>query len=343
MLNGRTVAVVFVIGSLIVATGFAQQRTLADDWNDFLHYTKIGRLDLAKGYGQAILQSNPDPVALLQLSQANPQGYDVAMRVVETSDDAELVSVAKQLLAVIEQGRFELRSDPRVIVDEIKRLSGTIRGKMNAIKRLKNSGEYAIPFMLDAIADPSRRSEMDNILEALPQIGRNAIRPLVAALQTDNDAVKAEIIRALGKIGYPQSLPYLKYVVEKDSSVELRDLAAQAIRQIDPRMSNSPAAAMFFQLGEKYYYHDESLAPQEGPAFANIWFWDADAGRLTRQEVDRAYFYELMSMRCCEWSLKADDQFGLSIGLWLAAFFKAEATDVPMPAYFGEGHADALT
>lgn len=343
MLNGRTVAVVFVIGSLIVATGFAQQRTLADDWNDYLHYTKIGRLDLAKGYGQAILQSNPDPVALLQLSQANPQGYDVAMRVVETSNDAELVSVAKQLLAVIEQGRFELRSDPRVIVDEIKRLSGTIRGKMNAIKRLKNSGEYAIPFMLDALADPSRRSEMDNILEALPQIGRNAIRPLVAALQTNNDAVKAEIIRALGKIGYPQSLPYLKYVVEKDPSVELRDLAAQAIRQIDPRMSNSPAAAMFFQLGEKYYYHDESLAPQEGPAFANIWFWDAKASRLTRQEVDRAYFYELMSMRCCEWSLKADDQFGLSIGLWLAAFFKAEATDVPMPAYFGEGHADALT
>ncbi len=343
MLNGRTVAVVFVIGSLIVATGFAQQRTLADDWNDFLHYTKIGRFDLAKGYGQAILQNNPDPVALLELSQANPQGYELAMRVVETSRDAELASLSRQLLGVIEQGRFELRSDPQVIVDEIARLSTTIRGKVNAIKRLKNSGEYAIPFMLDAIADPSRRGEFDNLLEALPQIGRNAIRPLVAALQMDNDAVKAEIIRALGQIGYPQSLPYLKYVVEKDASVELRDLAVQAIRQIDPRMSNAPAAAMFFQLGEKYYYHDESLAPQEGPAFANIWFWDADANRLAREEVDRAYSYELMSMRCCEWSLKADDQFGLSIGLWLAAFFKAEATDVPMPAYFGDGHAVALT
>jgi hypothetical protein len=343
MLNGRTVAVVFFLAGLIVATGFAQQRTLGDDWNDFLHYTKIGRFDLAKGYAQAILQSNPDPVALLQLSQANPQGYELATRMVETSRDDELTSLAGKLLAVIEQGRFELRSDPQVIVDEIKRLSTTMRGKINAIARLKNSGEYAIPFMLDAIADPSRRAEMDNLLEALPQIGRNAIRPLVAALQMDNDAVKAEVIRALGQIGYPQSLPYLKYVVEKDASVELRDLAGQSIRQIDPRMSNVPAAAMFFQLGEKYYYHDESLAPQEGPSFANVWFWDAEAKRLTREEVDRAYFYELMAMRCCEWSLKADDQFGLAIGLWLASFFKAEATGVAMPEYFGDQHASALT
>ncbi len=343
MLNGRTVAVVLCLAGLVVGSGLSQQRTLANDWNDFLHFTKIGRFDLAKGYGQAILQSNPDPVALLELTQANPQGYELAMKVVDTSNDAELASVARQLLAVIEQGRFELRSDPQVIVDEIRRLSTTIRGKINAIARLKNSGEYAIPFLLDAIADPSRRSELDNLLEALPQIGRNAIRPLAASLQMNNDAVKAEVIRALGQIGYPQSLPYLKYVVEKDASSELRSLAAQSIQKIDPQMSNAPAAAMFFQLAEKYYYHDESLAAQEGPSFANVWFWDADANRLVREEVDRAYFNELMAMRCCEWSLKADDQFGLSIGLWLAAFFKAEATGVAMPEYFGAQHAGALT
>lgn len=343
MLNGRTVAVVFLIGGWIAGPSLAQQRTVADDWNDFLHYTKIGRFDLAKGYAQAILESDPDPVALLELSQANPQGYELAMRVVDTARDEELASLTKQLLDVIEQGRFERRSNPHVIVEEIERLSTTIRGKANAIARLRNSGEYAIPFMLDAIADPDRRDELDNLLDALPQIGRNAIRPLAAALQMRNESVKAEVIRALGQIGYPQALPYLKYVVENDKSVELRDLAAQGIRRIDPRMRNASAAAMFFQLAEKYYYHDESLAPQAGPAFANIWFWDPDARRLFREEVDRAYFHELMAMRCCEWSLKADDQFGLSIGLWLAAFFKAEATGLPMPGYFGEQHASALT
>ncbi len=342
MLNGRTVALVLFIGCLLVGAGFAQERTLSDDWNDYLHYTKIGRFDLAKGYAQAILQGKPDAGLLLSLSQDNPQGYELAMRVVETSRDAELANLSKQLLDLIERGRFQRRSEPRIIVEEIKRLSTTIRGKMNATTRLQNAGEYAIPYMLDAMGDPSRQAELKNIIETLPKIGRNAIRPLAAALQMDDAAVKAEVIRALGRIGYPQSLAYLKYVAENDASNELRTLAIQSIRQIDPRSVNAPAAALFFQLGEKYYYHDESLAPQEGPAIANIWFWDANASRLVRAEVNRAYFHELMAMRCCEWSLKAEEQFGLAIGLWLASFFKAEATGVAMPEYFDDNHAVAL-
>ena len=291
MLNGRTVALVLFIGCIIVGTGVAQDRDLADDWNDFLHYTKIGRFDLAKGYARAILQSDPDPVALLGLSQENPQGYDLAMRVVDTAQDTELNSLAKELLAVIERGRFARRSDPRIIVEEIRRLSSnTVRGRMNATARLKNAGEYAIPYMLDAMADPARQDELKNIIEALPKIGRPAIRPLVAALQMPNTAVKAEVIRALGKIGYPQSLSYLRFVTENDASTELRSLALESIRQIDPRAASAPAAALFFQLGEKYYYHDESLAPQEGTPIANIWFWDTGAERLVRAEVDPLYF-----------------------------------------------------
>ncbi len=42
-------------------------------------------------------------------------------------------------------------------------------------------------------------------------------------------------------------------------------------------------------------------------------------------------------------ALKADENFGQAIGLWIAAFFKAESYDVVMPGYFGTGHADAMT
>ena len=341
MLNGRTVAAILLIGSAVIGTGLAQEQTLEQNWNDFLHYTTIGRLDLAKGCAQAIVQGKPDAVALLALNQANPQGYDLAMKVVETSRDAELVALAKQLVAIIDRGRFERRSDPVVIVEEIKRLDTTMRGKMMAIKRLKDAGEYAVPFMLDVMADPARKAD-PNLIEALPQIGRPAIRPLVAALQTDNSAVKGEIIKALGKIGYTQSLPYLRYVVEKDASTELRELASQNIRLIDAKALDVPAASLFFQLAEKYYYHDESLAPQEGAPIANVWFWDKKAGRLARSEVAPSYFHELMSMRCCEWALKADAGYGQAIGLWLAAFYAAEASGVAMPNYFDENHANAL-
>ncbi len=342
MLNGRTVAVILLLGCFAAGAGLAQERTLKADWNDFLHHAKIGNLDLAKGYAQAILRGQPDPVELLQLSQANPTGYELAIRVVDRANDAELVSLTKKLLAVIDQGRFQKRSDPQIIVAEIRRLSGTVRAQRNATSRLRNAGEYAIPFMLEAMADPMRSGEVNKIVQALPQIGRPAIRPLAAALQMQDSTIKAEIIRALGKIGYPQALPYLRYVAENDPSAELRGLATQSVRQIDPRTVNVASASLFFQLAERHYYHDESLAPQAGTPIANIWFWDEDASQLERVEVAPAYFYELMSMRCCEWSLRADPQFGLSIGLWLAAFFKAEATGLAMPDYFGPNHAGAL-
>ncbi len=340
MFNRKTAAAILAVTLFVAGAGFAQ--SLEENWNDFLHYTKIGRFDLAKGYAQAVLQSNPDPVELLSLSKENPQGYAILLRVNEFAPDPELAELSGKILAIIEQGGFIRRADPRIIVEEIKRLSGTERGWLAAVKRLRNAGEYAIPFMLDAMADDSREGELPYIVRALPEISRGAIRPLVAALKTENAALKAHIITALGKIGYPQSQAYLKYVVENENSTVLRALAEQSIRQIDPAAVRLGAAQLFYLLAEHYYYHTQSLAPVEDADFANIWFWDSNRQRLVREEVDISYFNELMAMRACEWALRADAGFGQAIGLWLAAYFKAESTGVEIPAYFGQYHADAL-
>ena len=64
---------------LVASAAFAQ--SFEDNWNDFLHYTKIGRFDLAKGYAQAVLESSPDPVEMLALSEENPQGYAILLKV----------------------------------------------------------------------------------------------------------------------------------------------------------------------------------------------------------------------------------------------------------------------
>ena len=341
MFNGKTALAVIAVALCSVNACFAQ--AVEDSWDEFLHYTVIGRFDLAKGYAQKLLAGNPDPEKLLELSKENPQGYQILVRARETAPDAELVDLCGQVLAIIEQGRFIRRSAPAIIAEEVRRLTSTERGWFIAVKRLRDAGEYAIPFMLDALADSSRQNEMPNIVRAFPQIGRGAIRPLAAALQTDNVTVKAEIITALGKIAYPQAQPYLKYVVEKDESGKLRTFAQNSLRQIDPDALQVSAAQLFYDLGEKYYYHAQSLTPTEDASFANVWFWEPDSGKLAREQVDSIYFNELMAMRCCEWALKADAGFGPAIGLWLASFFKAESAGVAnMPDYFGDRHADAL-
>ncbi len=341
MLNGKIIAATLAIAILAAGVGSAQ--SVEDNWNDFLHYLKIGRLDMAKGYAEAVLESEPDPVELLALSDENPQGYAILQRANETAPDIELVELSGEILDIIEQGRFIRRTDAKIIAEEIRRLSSTMRGRLAAVKRLENAGEYAIVYMVDALTDDSRKEEWANIIWALPQIGRDGIRPLVASLQTENIGLKAEVIKALGKIGYSQSLSHLKYVVENSGSKELRALATLSIREIDPAGLKIPAAHLFFQLGEKYYYHGESLQPAEDADFANVWFWDSGNRRLVLEKVDKSYFNELMVMRTCEWALKADPGFGQAIGLWLAAYCEAESTGLYMPEYFGEGHADMMT
>ncbi|MHC4758820.1 MAG: HEAT repeat domain-containing protein [Planctomycetota bacterium] len=330
------ITIITFLGSISLA------QTLEEDWNDFLHYTKIGRLDLAKGYAQNILSSNPDPVQLLEFSQSNQAAYELLLNIIEKSPDPELTELANQIIQIIERGSVIKRSDSVLIAQEVRRLSVNARSKLAAVKRLQSSGEFAIPFMLDAMADTGRKEELANIIWALPQIGKPAIRPLAVALQTENVEIKAEMVKAMAQIGYPQSLPYLKYIVEKDNSPEMRALATENILKIDPSALNVSAAQLFYSLGENYYYHAESLGVKDDIELANIWFWDAENRTLYRQEVDKKYFNELMVMRCCEWALKADPNFGNAIGLWVAAFFKAESTGVQMPEYFGTGHADAM-
>jgi HEAT repeat protein len=324
-----------VLAAAVMAEG------VKSDWNDFLHYTAIGRFDLAKGYAEKLVAAEPNAVELLALSEQNPDGYNILLKM--NIESPELREVSGKILEIIEQGRFIRKTDPKIIVEEIRRLSTTIRGRIAAESRLNNAGEYAIPFMLMALGDESRKNEYSSITQALPKIGRNAIRPLVAAMQTDRAEIKAEIIRALGEIGYFEPLPYLKLVMEKDSSPELKALAEMAITKIDSNALKIPAAELFFQLAEKYYNRDGSVAVNEEYSFGNIWFADPNTAGPVRQEVDKKYFNELMAMRCCEWALKADPSAGKAIGLWLAAFYRAESYGIPMPAYFGAGHADAMT
>ena len=90
MFNGKIAlaimaAIVFVAG-ICPAQPLDEDKELKKNWTEFLHYTVIGKPDLAKGYAQALLASNPDPEKLLELSKENPQGYQILLGAEENHD-----------------------------------------------------------------------------------------------------------------------------------------------------------------------------------------------------------------------------------------------------------------
>jgi len=335
---------------LMIFPVYAQQEVAAGDaiakqWDDFMHYTMIGNWELARGYGQAILDANPDPIVLLNLAESKRYA-DSYRNLTTLQADSPIREIADQILKRIEQGRFLERTDVKRIADEVQRLSTTTRGRMMAMERLKDSGEWSVPVMIAAIRDPQRNSELANIRWALPQLGRQAVNPLLVVLRECNELnIQLIVLDTLSQIGYPASLPGIKELLDSpQSSPELKTAALAAFRQIDRHEKNAAlsAAELYEKLAEDYFNLLPSLSVPENQEFANVWFWNPDQGLFVEQ-VPRGAFDELMAMRNCEYSVALNPSRSSAVSLWLSSFFRLEAEGYAQPNYFGENHADAST
>lgn len=354
----KTATLGVLIFSVLFASGISAQGQVSSEneltqvsetkkhWDDLMHYALIGRFDLAQQHGQTLLDSAPNAMEVFELAESdryeNP--YQVLDRMQTTE---ELKEIARQIRALIETGRYTKRTDTQNIQKEVDRLTTNPRARKIAIERLKNSGEWAVPVLIEALRNSSRNDDFIYFHWALPQLGLAAVHPLVVALEgCDELNVKLSILEALGKIGYSSASPYILAIVEnKSSQMELKSAALKALLSI--RGSQMPrggltAAEAFENLAEDYYNHLASLAVPANQDRANVWFWDDQEG-LIKEEVPREAFDELMTMRCCEKSVKLDAHRAGAISLWLSAFFRLESEGHPQPAYFGPNHADGGT
>jgi CheY-like chemotaxis protein len=305
----------------LLERGREQLNEADDGW----YFASIGRFGIANANFEALLAGDPDPVALLEFADRVPKRHQILVQLAGHPVIGESVS---RILKLLQIGEELIKSDPVRIQQHIERLSGPPRAFENSVARLKDSGEYAIPFLVQSLRDPDQKALTQPILRALPQIGRPALNPMVIALRLRDQTTQRYLIRALGQIGYWQSVPYLLKIREDpDTSPEVRtavdvslsDLAAHGI-SIDPNLS---AAEAFYRLAKAYYEDQESLRADPRLDTANVWYWQE--GMLQNIKVPTAIFNEIMCMRCCEEALLLKPDLKPALALWLAANFRREA------------------
>lgn len=322
-----------------------EQMNQADDgW----YFASIGRYDVSNANFRALIASEPDPVALLEFADRVARREQV---LVQVATNPVVGDSAMAILRLLAEGERLLKADPVRIRRNIERLGGPPRAFENAVVRLKESGEYAVPFILQTLRDPERRELTQALLRTLPQLGRSGLNPLVIALRMDDETTKEYVVRALGQIGYWQPVPYL-LALREDSTTSprvrmavdaaLSDLADHGV-PIDTGMS---AAEAFYRLARGYYDDSEALAADPRLDTANVWYWRD--GIPQNVEVPTAIFNEIMSMRCCEEALRLSPDMKPPLALWLAANFRREAQlpegmvdytrpdDYPSAAYFAQ-------
>ncbi len=309
-----------------------ENEPLKDSVENFWHYGKIARYDVATAEGQRILAQNPDPVTLLAIFE------DVADRHHDNLDvwllrwqgvDA-MKDVTLQLNAVLSRGHEARKADPAKIEDNIKLLSTNERGYDLAIDRLRDSGELAVPIMIDDLRDPSKNGYHSAIRRALRDLGLAAVNPLLAATEMKDQQTLMDVVSALGDLGYDIAVPYLARLLQSnDTHGDVKAATVDALRRLritDP--TTLAPATLYYQLAEKFYYDNSAVRAEKKQPIGRIFYWNDDKG-LTFLAVPQPIFHDVMSKREAEYSLKLTQGNGpiadAALSLWLSANFQDEA------------------
>ena len=325
-------AAVALLAGLAPAMSFGQaadatqsSSELGSLFGDFLHYARLGKFIEAEAYAKKLL-AHPDAngQSLLELADKDKQSRATLITLIKHTSINE---PAQQILDLIREGEYEQRKDIARIRANIERLGGAPQMEFNAIQRLKESGEYAIPEMINALRDSERKNLWPRIIRALPQIGKPAVAPLVIALEVSDRDVRQNVVAALGEIGYPQAVPYLlKLQADPEQPELVRSAVSEALAKIEmtsDREAADSAVAAFVRLANQYYNDHGSVRADARLSTANVWYWDD--GMLQAKVVPTEIHAPIMAMRCCEEALLLTPDHHPAIALWLSANFRREA------------------
>ena len=328
----------------LLATGREQMNEADDGW----YFCTVGRFDVAAANFQALLDGDPDPVALVEFTDQVRRRREILLQL---TDNAVVGESVRALLNLLERGEELIKADPTRIKTRIERLGGPPRTYENSVALLKQSGEYAIPFMLLYLRDAEKQDLTQAILRCLPQMDRPGLNPLVYGIRVGDPVVQRYLIDALGQIGYAQAVPYLLQLRgDADTPAESQGAAAAALGVLAQRGvaadTNASPAEAFYELAEAYYDDAASLAADPRLETANVWYWRDDL--LQNVAVPTQILNEVMCMRCCEEALLLSSDMQDAQALWVAANFRRVAQlgednvdrtrpeNDPTPTYFAQ-------
>ena len=298
---------------------------------DYYHYATIGTYPAANALGQQMLQGDYTPEQFLDgfrevHSRRSAPSEDLDKRFAQWQGTPELAETANQIVAKVNEGRRARATSRDFIAEQVERLSRGQQAYNNAVDQLRNSGEYAVPVMVDYLLDPNKKEFQADIRRAMrdSRFGVDLLSPLLAATQMEDEAVLATVLRTLGDLRYNVSVPYLLEQLQTSNSDQVKAAAREALGQIG-YTGGSDAATEFYNLAQKFYYNQTPIQPREGLGLATIWSWGGRNAGLVRTDVPPQIFNEIMAMRSAGKSLALGQGQDQSLALWLASNYRRES------------------
>lgn len=272
-----------------------------DSFNQAVQLLRRGRTDEARAAFQKILAMNPSQESAYALWQATKS--DVWTDLLVEGGDIGLA--AKRLIELARLERKAHLNDPAKIGELVKTATtaSDTTARLKAIRTLEaQHGDYGAAFLVPLLSvesggDDDRRSLA---MVALTQMGRPAVLPLLAALDSEDATLRRNAAYVLGNIGDRRAAGALLWHAQHDADSGVQRAAQEAAARM--KLSGS-ATEQYLALGDGYSMRRDDVLRDIDYSDV-LWSWKG--GRITSTPVPRALYNEELAKRAYTDALTAE-------------------------------------
>ncbi|QJX00126.1 hypothetical protein [Frigoriglobus tundricola] len=302
-----------------------------------------GKFDVAGIFLDEFLKSGPSEAELLEIeSKYGTTVFQQLRTIPKYSDDpASEKKIRENIEELIKRGRdaaTKVLYQPDRVQKYIRNLGATYEEKIFAQQELKRTGEFAVPFLIDAIRTNPDRDVYSGILETIPVLEAPTMAGWVAALDGFGPDRQYGVLTALSSRRDVLSLtteaqtdftPYLWRVLSRDPKDVPENLRRQALALLNRLYPGTKADTKrpeveLTEIARKFYDHKARYIgaktnPDGSPSVVPVWVWDAKLMKIERlPEVPIGQAEEFYGLRYARWALESRPDYGPAQGVILA-------------------------
>jgi len=289
------------LGALAVLLALATPGAVAQDiqglFEQGVDLLQRGRDDEALRAFEQVLAADPSNEQAYELFRTTE--HAVWLDMLRKEGDFQLF--AKRMMGLAAMGRLEKQDDPEAIKPLVAELSSDDPiNRRSAIRELAGlHGEYAVPYMVGALADTANEERRVSVMQALTEMNTDVVVPLLAALESADAIQRRNVALVLGRIGDPRAAGHLGWLQATDPDGGVQAAARQSLERMGVR---DGALSLLLQQGEDYHLRrDDVLADYQYSRV--VWSWD---GGLVSTPIERAMYPDEMAKRSFQRALAVD-------------------------------------
>lgn len=282
---------------------FAKEpQTPLELWDAIDYLLRTGQAKKALPYLDRFMKSRPDDVTLIAIRDRYGPGSFLRL-----SDDAATRAFVKPLTdaMVVAARKYAIRPDR--IARFIQELTKTPEEQDYAVRRLREAGSEAVPFLIEALSRPGLSAHDRRLLLGnISRLDRSVVPPLVATLDSPDPTLAADVATVLGIIGDIEAVPDLTFAAAFPPTPEpVRAASRAAIARLTGRpFVTQPRTRIQVLTDAAWSYHRHQVEFPNDPVV--IWTWDQARKLPVSREVLGTEAEAILGLRFAHRALQLD-------------------------------------